>query len=256
MVDLANAEVFLAAAWDESPWPTAADTPWCSPGSIVDLIGAAVASNVDVALWCAIASKWLWRLSGRRYGIRKVTERPHRLIDASGCVYGWGWRYDDTGREGVLLPVGIRVVSVKVDGVAQVAGVDYHLYDSRLLVRASPGVALRWPLYQRLDLDDTAAGTWSVTYKTGHEVTAEAAEMARILAAELCRLVAGDETCRLPASTVAVTRQGISITVDPDKSANRTGLYVVDRWLETINPKGLRRRPRIVGPDSVIGSRQ
>lgn len=265
MPDLSNTPVVLAASWDETPWPTV-NTPWCSAGSVGDLIGVDVAATVDVSLWCRIASAWLYRLSGRRYGIRMSTVRPHRLIDSGGIgpVYGavgalpgWSWGYDDAGREGLVLPAQTRIVEVKVDGTVQTAGTDYLLYDDRLLVRADAGGAhLRWPVYQRLDLADTESGTWSVTYKAGHEVTEEASEMARILTAELCRMAAGDETCRLPSSTVAVTRQGISITVDPDKSANRTGLYVVDRWLETVNPKGLRRRPRIVGPDSMLGARQ
>jgi hypothetical protein len=77
------------------------------------------------------------------------------------------------------------------------------------------------------------------------------------LACEILKAMNGEE-CRLPAGVTQLTRQGVSVSV-PDIgsifSNGRTGLYLVDMFLISANPKKIMQRGRIFSPDRTIHRR-
>lgn len=266
------APIVLALDWDETPFPIGSEF-WVAPASLTACIPAGV--TVDTTSVAATTTEILRLLSGRKYGIRRGTVRPHRMVDQflpvgvfpvpTGFPFGFGVTgallgYDDRQ---LILDGPANVLAVKVDGVALVAGVDWTLYDRRLLVRMAGGAgSIGWPLDQRLDLPDTAQGTWSVTYESGAPVTA-GAKLAALaygcyLTKQAAAAVGGSSTCTLPARTTNVSRQGVTITragVLELLQEGKTGVEITDQWLAAVNPNKLQRRARIAGPETYIESR-
>lgn len=260
--DEGSGRIVLALDFGEEPFPGTTE-PWVLPADLEVCLPAG--STVDLASVAEAATEILRLLSGRRYGVRRGPVRPHRMVDhaligVAPVPTGWPFGFGITG--GVLacdgntliLDAPASVLGVRVDGVDLAVG-DWLLYDRRLLVRARGG---SWPLSQRLDLPDTEPGTWSVTYESGTPVTAAAALAAQALACQLVKLLSGAAGCVLPDRTTTVTRQGVTITRGSLKEmldAGRTGITAVDLWLAAVNPNNLRRRARIVGPDSYVEAR-
>lgn len=224
----------------------------------------------------SMATRTLWALSGRRYGLCTVTHRPCRQDCYDTWPWGWsewdlstlgtsvwsGYRYwlpltcgscgagcSCTSVSEVELPARVdHIVQVKVDGTPLVTGA-YRVDDERTLVRTDGG---QWPYCNNLNEDDTQPGTWSVTAAYGAAVP----ESARLAMGELaCEIVkAGQgQDCRLPPGVVSLARQGVTIQF-PDigqlMKDGRTGLYLVDMFLAVENPDGLKQRARFYSIDS------
>lgn len=216
----------------------------------------------------------LWALSGRQYGTCTTTLRPCRqecYDEAWWNVYGTPWTsyWDYAGSNypwftlgcgacrgtcscsqisEVLLPSPVQsITTVKLDGVAAPTG-SYRLDNNRLLVRTD---GQQWPRCNDLTKDDTQPGTWSVTAVYGQPVPKMGEIAMGELACEILKAMAGEE-CRLPPGVTQLTRQGVSISV-PDIGAifqdGRTGLYLVDMFLISANPKKIMQRGRIYSPD-------
>lgn len=262
-----GAPLTLALRAGETPLAPASSEPWVNPQ---DLAGGSFADTVDLESVCTVATEILFLLSGRRYGVRTETTRPYAGEHVCGWGYlaasvggdlavdgDWRWRYqrNEGAPDWLLLKSPVQsVLTVKVDGVT-LAPEEYLLYDNRKLVRApgANGSAVTWPIFQRLDLDDTDEGTFSITYQWGRSVPAGARLAAQVFATELAKYVNKDSDCALPDRLVSVTRQGVTQTLmDPSQFIKeaRTGLYLVDTWLGAVNPNGNRRRPVVLSPDS------
>lgn len=231
-------------------------------------------STVDLPSVALAATEILRLLSGRKYGIRRGTVRPHRMVDQfqqagvapvpTGWPFGYGVTggmigYDADSRQ-LILDGPANILGIKVDGNSLVAATDWALYDRRLLVRmqSASGSSLGWPLDQRLDLPDTATGTWSVTYESGIPVTPGGRLAAKAYACQLVKLLSGASGCVLPDRVTNVTRQGVTISRGSLKESlddGRTGISAVDQWLAAVNPNKLRRRARIAGPESYTEAR-
>lgn len=224
----------------------------------------------------ASATETLWALSGRRFGLCEVTLRPCRRDCYDGRFYddfGPPWTgarsYPQPALIGgqwfnltcgscsdcacgtvseALLPAPVHsIVEVKVDGTPLVTGA-YRVDNNRLLVRTDGG---RWPRCNDLTRADSEAGTWSVTARFG-EVPPEGAALAMgELACEIAKAADGQD-CRLPAGVQQLVRQGVTISY-PDVgelfAKGRTGLYLVDMFVATWNPSGLRSRSRVYRVD-------
>jgi hypothetical protein len=217
----------------------------------------------------ALATEVIWALSGRQFGLCTVTLRPCRRECAdvpwpSGGYTEWAgtswispslisgqWfnvvcgRCTDgcacTALSEVTLPAPVHsIIQVKVDG-AIVSGSGYRLDDDRTLVRLG---GAEWPTCQELNLADTEVGTWSVTARYGIEPPLGASWAVGELACELIRALNGED-CRLPRNVTQLVRQGVTIQFPNVVELLReglTGLYLVDQFVATWNPGGLRRR--------------
>lgn len=226
------------------------------------------------------ASQELFALSGGIYaGLCQKTVRPcqtdcgcgMQVLSRGHVIYGpsWnglGWDCDDrpcgcASLSTVKLsgyPVR-EIVQVKIGG--DVVDPDtYRLDGYRFLVRvrdpAEPDIALRWPACQMMDLPDSEDGTFSVIYTHGMNPPLLGQQAAQQLACEIAKQCSGAE-CKLPSGVSQITRQGVRFDraffrVDPVTKAWRTGLTLVDAFLNTYNPNGLTRRPMISSPSSQV----
>lgn len=150
----------------------------------------------------------------------------------------------------------VAVSAVKIDGVTIPSG-EYKLLDSRTLVRmlatasSAPTQRYGWPTCQRLDLPDTEQGTFSVTLTYGQVPPVGGVLAATKLAEHLALPQLGDAT-KYPQRVTSMQRQGVSsMTVDVMDivKTGKTGIYEVDLFLRSVNPKQLSRRGAVWSPD-------
>lgn len=228
-----------------------------------------------------LATEVVWALSGRQFGLCEVTLRPCRREcqsfpwPADGTYAGnwvqWAgsswisptliagqWFNVVCGRcitgcsctsiSEVVLPAPVHsVVEVKVDGVV-VSGSGYRLDDNRLLVRLGD----EWPDCNDLNLADTEPNTWSITALYGVEPPVGAYWAVGELACEFIRARNGED-CRLPRNVTQLVRQGVTIQFPNVIDLLReglTGLYLVDQFVATWNPAGLKRRSGVYSVDT------
>lgn len=224
----------------------------------------------------SMATETLYALTGMRFGLCSVTLRPCR----SDC--GDGSFYDDFGPpwtarswpqpaligglwfnltcggcssgcscgsvSEVRLPAPVYdVTEVVIDGVVLAASA-YRLDNNRLLVRTDGG---QWPRCNDLS-EDSGPGTWSVTARYGEPLPEGAALAMGELACEIAKAADGQD-CRLPPGVERLVRQDVTISY-PDIGElfkqGRTGLYLVDMFVATWNPAGLRQRSRVYRVDA------
>lgn len=268
--------------------PVINPTPQAVPGGAGDITGPCadwpVTWTCDVetlnpavtGLAVSMATETLWSLTGMRFGVCEVTLRPCARSCDDGSFYDdfgppWAARsYPQPALIGglwfnltcgscpgtcsctevseVRLPAPVNtIVEVKIDGTPMVSGA-YRIDNNRLLVRTDGG---RWPRCNDLNLDDTEVGTWSVTATYGESLPEGASLAVGQLACEIAKAAAGGD-CKLPAGLQQLVRQGVTISY-PDVGElfrqGRTGLYLVDMFVSTWNPYGLRQRSRVYNVD-------
>lgn len=256
--------------------PVSGSAPPCADWPIQWICDVSTVSPAVTALAVSSASEILFALSGRRFGACPVTLRPCRLDCYDTPFWNdWGPPWSPSwpqpaliggqwfnltcggscGRNcscttvsEVLLPSPVyQVTEVLIDGVVLPA-TSYRVDNARLLVRTDGGV---WPLCNDLSKDDTEVGTWSVTATYGEPIPDSAKLAMGELACEIVRAASGGD-CKLPPGVQQLIRQGVTISY-PDigelLKKGRTGLYLVDLFLASYNPNGLKRRSRVYSVD-------
>lgn len=234
----------------------------------------ATVSPEELATTRLSASQLVDALTGHQFGLCTVTLRPCRQsctavptgwwpfdVARSAPVAGpWYWTLDEcmTCRVGcscgslsqVELPYPVHdVVAVKVDGAAVVTGA-YRVDDHRWLVRTDGAT---WPACNDLSAADTEVGTWSVTARYGQDPPQLGTDAVGAMTCELLKAFAGQD-CRVPSNVVELVRQGVRIKygdVAGSFKDGKTGIFLVDAFIEAVNPAGLRRRPRVFDVDAV-----
>lgn len=186
-----------------------------------------------------------------------------------GGLGGWSWANEFGPRVGcgVVSKVTLNgypvteIIEVKIDGTVldpldANGNRNWRLDRWRHLVRLDDpvtGLPRRWPACQDLSLDDTAQGTWSVSYRSG----VQPPELGRRAAVDLaCQLAlsAGGQDCDLPTGATRVTRQGV--TVDRGLLLNwfdrrvSTGIASLDLFLAAYWPTRAQRRSAVWSPDT------
>lgn len=250
------------------PWPVT----WCCD---LDLASPAVTGMAVQA-----ASEYVWAQSGRQHGSCSVLLRPCRS-DCQDSYSGywwngtwpttspwpaWPWRVDlACGRcigdcscsavSTLRLPVYAQsIAQVLIDG-AEIPASGYAFYDNDKLVRTG-GEA--WPSCQDWSVPVSGVGAWSVTPVFGEPVP----ELGRLAVGELACLIVKhctDPSCRLPAGLQSQTRAGSTyVYFDPVrlKEIGSTGLRMVDRFLDMVNPSRLDVGARIWDPDDMTRHRR
>lgn len=94
-------------------------------------------------------------------------------------------------------------------------------------------------------------GPTTVTYTFGRAPDEGGVRAAVALAIEIGKFFRNDQSCQLPSRATSVTRQGVTITLDPVKfmTERKTGIAIVDLWLNAVNPFKRTRRARVFSPD-------
>jgi len=139
------------------------------------------------------------------------------------------------------------VETVTIDDVVLDAGA-YRLDEHRYLTRTDGS---HWPCCQNLGLD-SGEGTWSVALTYGWPVPQYLVQAAAVLAMEFVKSCTNDDTCRLPARTQSVVKQGISIELsDPVGFIGQgmTGIPEVDMAIKAANPNGITRQAIVRSPE-------
>jgi hypothetical protein len=258
-------------------------TPWIESEEVANCcstdVGTDFAQFDDSA---EAASELLFELSARQYAgecqrtVRPCdTSRPCGVqVLSRGHVVSWYeergcWCADGlavcscSGLSRVALPnyPVQSIVSVLLDG-AEVDPAEYRLDGHQYLTRMrdAEGDAQSWPSCQALDLPSDEPGTFEVTYTFGVAPPMSGVLAARELACQVFLACSEDEgnDCVLPSGATRITRKGVTIDLNVfrgwgyDRRAGwRTGLKLVDAFLNAVNPNGLRRRPLIWSPDGL-----
>jgi hypothetical protein len=212
----------------------------------------------------AMAVQTLRVLTGYRVGGCPVTVRPCSIrcrtsswmiapvgmANWAGAYGGWGFspyigpggawlnacgcRNDDcscTEVHEVLLPGHVgNIVSVVIDDEI-LPTTSYRVDNGNRLVRTD---GEDWPTCQDMNAE-SGPGTFFVTYLNGNPVDNVGSYIAGLVAAEYAKACL-DIACALPSNVTSVTRQGISMQLDPDAFANGTGMRLVDEYVRIWNP--------------------
>lgn len=250
--------------------PLEVELTCCTP--LEDSFNSDDPSRVALAQRC-LDSAWeiLRALSGRQFGLCETTVRPCRLECCDPCdMVGPRWTPVLVGGEWtnvscsscrdacsctevceLHLPGPVdSIVQILWDGVV-VPPATYRVDNRDSLVRVSGDC---WPTCQDMVLPATEPGTFEITYMRGRPVPQAGIAALAELACELCKSCIGDKSCCLPARTKNVSRQGVSYDIlDPMDflKEGKTGVYMVDLWLHSVNPSGRPRRGAILSPDSL-----
>lgn len=218
------------------------------------------------------AIEYVWRWSGRAYGLCEETIRPCRADCGGGTwqggaapfqpvLVGGEWHNLTCGRCGtscsctglseIVLPGPVhQIVSVTIDG-ATVAPSAYRVDNWTRLVRTDGG---DWPTCQSMHLPATEDGTFAVTYERGQPVPAAGQLAAGTLACEIAKAVCGDDDCSLSGRVQEVTREGVTmILMPPDADKGETGIWLVDQFIKS---QRAPRNLRVINPDLWLKQRR
>lgn len=254
---------------------------WITGDDVADCCGSTFGTDVPLDLFASEATALLFALSGERFtGVCERTVRPcpgscgcwgadplARYIGTSvgGDLFGLDGYWHMGGHRSGCRPLSTvklagypvqEILEVQIDG-AVIDPSGYRLEKGRNLVRLADadGNRQRWPGCQRLDLPAGDPGTFTVTYTYGQAPPLPALEAAKQLACQLALACpdpnGGDGECELPAGTVQLIRQGITVNVQTlglFLTQGQTGLAHVDAFLATYG--GRPRRPAVLlSPD-------
>ena len=249
---------------DVCDWPIIVDDPvWT----------AATQPQRDAA--SRVARDVLWMLSGRVFGLCTVTVRPCHLcpdrtagrsghLGVSGGLMQGDYRMllgSSCGCAGAVCAGSSEVAlegpvhditEVRVDGTV-LDEAAYRVRNRRWLMRVD---GQRWPQAQNMDAADDEAGAFTVTYRRGIEVPYLGQVAAGLLALEWLKGMTGRD-CGLPAGATSVSRQGVTVEVDPRGlyEAGVVGIPEVDQWLLTVNPNRLSTPAQVYSVDLPAPSR-
>lgn len=261
-----------------------ANSPYVCGWTTDSCCTALINAGDDVAKRCVTAAaEILYALSGRQFGLCETVVRPcykrcaesyglttwnNGILGSSGFPWlpvlsGGLWTNISCGCQTSCSCTEVSEVWLPgpIDSIVQVLQngtvLDPSLYrvdNRRTVVRldGSDGTEALWPLCQDMDAAATENNTWEITYLRGRPVPEAGRAALGELACELCKACLGDSTCKLPSRVTSISRQGVTIAMlDPMTFIDygRTGLYSVDLWLKTMNPKGRSRGAAVLSPD-------
>lgn len=275
-----TADTPYACGWsmDDDCAPCKDKFPWEDNGVPTPVQQAIFQSCVDSA------AELLYALSGRQFGLCEVALRPCRKENCAPCGNSSNTPWTPMLREGtwvnlrcstcrgscscpeiceVVLPARAHsVVQVRLNGevLEQTA---YRVDNGRSLValkrllsdeEGALPESFCWPTCQDMAAEPTEPNTWEVTYLRGKPVPAGGRRALAELACELCLACLGESCCRLPKRVTSLVTEGVTMNMlDPMDFIDKglTGLYTVDTWLRSVNPKARARSAALLSPDSI-----
>lgn len=238
-------------------WATVDDLPAATAYLHAPAQWASFLDTASAVLWAASGRRWRGSSAGGEAVLRAAPPRTRGLWAYHSswlhcpCYAGasmWGPRWADTvsahaapTRVRLPHPDVTAVTAVTIDG-ASFTGFEL---DGAWLSRTD-GAA--WPVCG----DRTV-----VTYTYGLEPPAAGKAACIELAVELGRAASSDpdQPCQLPQRLRAVSRQGLTFEQSSELDRfefldkGRTGIYAVDLFLASVNPKGRAQAARVWSPD-------
>jgi len=212
-------------------------TPWVAADVVAECCGVEEVEEVeDVTL---AASQTLYDLTARQWpGVCTDTVRVFRGT-RSLCTF-------TNGRKQSILELGVtpvrEVFEVVVDGDV-LDPTSYEVWNAQYVIRTDDE---EWPMHSVIE----------ASFEWGALPNANGVEAAKVLACELHKARCGDKACRLPARTQSVTRQGLQLAMDVFIDDNRTGIFVVDNFIESANPAGVMEAATVTDPMRYVTMRK
>jgi len=90
----------------------------------------------------------------------------------------------------------------------------------------------------------------ALEYEFGSTISAGARRSVVALAHNIWLESSACEGCTLPFNTTMEVREGLTLTMDPGQLQGRTGIPVVDSWLNAVNPHHMLRRSGVYTPSA------
>lgn len=257
-------------------WATS-QAVWDCCGQPMTTIGEGTMATecpVDMSQFALEASQILYELSGRRFS-GHCSRTAAACQDACWCGWqqlsrgyivgpwdwwGWGWDFGTCwqwpcGHPPLLKLAGYpvrEITEIVIDGVVLDPSTYQLLGDRRHVVRLD-GEA--WP-FCSINTENT------ITYTYGQDPPLIGIAGAAELGCELYK-ACGSGECQLPYNTTQVSRQGVTINrpafatwafqegrIPGQGRGWRTGLVLVDSFLNAYNPSALKRRPTVWAPST------
>lgn len=255
--------------------------PWASPSDIPEKWRPRASDNQWIVT-LGLAAEVLYALTGHRWrGVGcsdrlVLRSRPPSIGDGEwpflsttcGCwelLAGWGWSSNPAawvvnaswrGGHPAPMAVPLEADATAITRVELLAGdldpAAYRLSKSGWAERTD---GAGWSLCGEL-------GPTTIHYDKGDAPPAGGVAACVNLGIELVRSWCGEQGCAIPPNASTITRQGITITMDPSAflKEQRTGVSIVDLWIESVNPRranGTRptRQGSVWSPDLPAGTR-
>lgn len=253
--------------------------PWASPADVPEKWRPRVSTNQWIVT-LGLAAEILFQLSGHRWrGVGCADRMELRSYpDSIGMgTYPMGFRcgcWLPTGRPGSVADAWNSSAVWRGSHPSPTAVLIEDDATAVTEVKLGDGTVLAASAYRLLKngyLERTDGKGWSlcgeegptlISYTKGVNPPAGGIAACVNLAIEFVRSWCGDQGCAIPANATQVTRQGISITMDPSVFLKemRTGVPIVDTWLNAVNPpmrSGGRRsyQGSVWTPDIPTGTR-
>lgn len=233
LVDAADARFTIrASTFATAIIPSASQ--WVSGQSLVGeprLDDANMPPGITFDMCAEAATDFLYARSGRRFRLHDAVVRPNQS----------GWCGSDGTEIDLPSPVVAGSVVVTIDGVVLSTSA-YKLYDGHLLVRTDGDF---WPLSSSLS---SPSGTdWSIAFTVGEAPWMSGVLACRELAIHVALALSGKPS-KIPARATSLSRGGVSINL---MRGSKTGIALVDDFLQSANPHNLMGRGSVVSPDTV-----
>lgn len=211
-----------------------------------------------------MATEYLWRWTGRQFGLCEATIRPCRqdctagysTYNGRGGVYDGGAPFTPALIGGQWYNIGCgqcgdqcgcsasrslvfekpvyEVSEIEIDG-AVLDPAAYRVDNYRYLVRQDGG---EWPYCQDMSLPLGQEGTWAITVQIGSPVPRGGQVAAGKMACELAKAATGASNCELPQRWQTISRQGVTINAAIDLfeglDEGKTGVWLIDSWVASV----------------------
>lgn len=234
-------EVVLAGSISFPP----ASTSWVPGASLASdprLNDVALPADVSLDDCAMSATEYLFKRTGRRFRITTTTVRPN-VANICGCSIEDCFSSRELSLPG---PVAPESVVVTIEGVTLPESA-YTLYDRHLLVREDGGY---WPMCSHLSQPSNLA--WSITFARGESPGMDGILACRELGIHVAMALSGKPS-KLPARATGVQRRGLGLNLL--RGLKRTGIPLVDDFLDSTNPHDLVSRGSVTSPDTIRLSR-
>jgi len=224
--------------------------PWTNLVTYPCDVSAVTADILAQAL--SMAQSWMFALSGARIGMFTTTDDMYQAECGPRCFFPYKdaqgqWR---NGLVGAHDCCRIEIFRQPVNAITQIklSGVVLDPTGYVLTSNSVRRLDACWPC-----IDSCEAPIIQLDYTWGVTPEPLALAAAGELACEFINILVGSE-CKLPSGASQIVRQGVTVTrpnIESILSNGLTGLPIVDAFIRTYNPAGLRQRSRVIRIDGV-----